>query len=75
MAGCCRQGLQILSGVRDVAVAEYVDFRAREAAAVDDAGVVQLVGDDVVLGAENRRDGSGVGGESGLEDHARFHMS
>ena len=57
-------------GVRDVAMTEDVDFRARETAAVDDAGVVQFVGDDVIFRAENRRYGSCVGRESGLKNDA-----
>ncbi len=57
-----------------ILVREDVNLRAREAAAVDDAGVVELIGNDVVFGREHRRDGTGVGGESGLENDAGFHV-
>ena len=52
-----------LFGVGDVFVAEDFDFGAGEARAVDDAGVVELVGDDEILFAEDAGDGAGVGGE------------
>src|ERR1700722_20117617 len=58
----------------DVAMTEYMDLRARKPAAVDDAGVVQLVGDDVVLRAKDRRDGSRVGRESGLKNNASLDV-
>ncbi len=51
-------------------MAEDVDLGFRESAAVDDAGVIQLVGDDVIFGRQNRRHGSGVRGESGLKHDA-----
>ena len=53
---------------------EDVDLGPRKAAAVDDAGVIQRVGNDVVFGAQNRGDCPGVGGKTGLENHARFHV-
>ena len=56
----------------DVFVAEDFYFCAREAGAVDDAGVVELVGDDEVFFAEDAGDGAGVSGESGLKDDAGF---
>src|SRR5687767_2778252 len=61
-------------GGGDVFVGVHVDLRAREAAAIDDARVIQLVGNDVVVGSEDRGDGTGVGGESGLEHDAGFHI-
>ena len=51
---------------------EHLDRRAAQARAVDDARVVQLVRDDDVVAAENRRDGAGVGGEAALKDDRRF---
>ncbi len=63
---------QELFGVGDIFVAEDLDFGAGEASAVDDARVVQFVGENEVLFAEDARNGSGVGGESGLEDDAGF---
>ena len=45
-----------------------------EAGAVDDGGVVQLVGEDEVFLAEDGADGAGVGGEAGLEDDAGFDV-
>ena len=52
-----------------------VDLGAGEAAAVDDAGVVQLVGNDVIFGRENGGNGAGVGGETGLKYHRRLPRS
>ena len=40
---------------RDVAVRKHLDRGAAQARAVDDAGVIQLVGDDDVVAAEERR--------------------
>ena len=51
-------------------MAKDLDRGAREARAVDDAGVVELVGEDEVLFAEDGADGAGVGGESALKDDA-----
>ena len=56
----------------NVFVAEDFDLGAGESCAVDDAGVVQLVGEDEVFLAEDAGDSSGVGGEAGLEDDAGF---
>jgi hypothetical protein len=51
-----RQVLDDLPRRVDVLVREHLDRRAAETAAVDDARVIELVGDDDVLFAENRRD-------------------
>ena len=51
----------------DVLVREHLDRGAAQPAAVDDARVVQLVGDDDVFLRQERRDGAGVGGEAALE--------
>src|SRR5260370_11819930 len=51
-----------------------MDLGAGQAADIDDAGMVQVITDDMVFGTENGRDGSGVGGEAGLENHAGFHV-
>ncbi len=45
--------LQQLLGVRHVLVAEHLDLRPREPRAVDDARVVQLIGEDEVVLAQN----------------------
>ena len=74
VAGLVLDLVQKLFGMRRVLVAEDFDLGAREAGAVDDAGVIQLVGDDEVFLAENRGDGAGIGGEAGLEDHAGFDV-
>ncbi len=66
MASSCEQ----LLAVGDVLVAKDLDGGAGEARAVDDAGVVELVGEDEVLFAEDGADGAGVGGKSALEDDA-----
>ena len=71
------EGIQIAEDLLrggGILVREDVDLGAREAAAIDDAGVIQLVGDDVVLGAEDGRHGPGVGGKPRLEHHAGFHV-
>ena len=43
-------------------------------AAVDDAGVIQLVGDDHVVLGEHGGDGAGVGGEAALKDDDGFDV-
>ena len=55
-----------------VFVAEDFDFGAGETGSVDDARVVQFIGEDEVFFAEDAGDGAGVGGEAGLEDDAGF---
>ena len=62
--------LQQFLAVGDVLVAEDLDLGAREPRAVDDAGVVQLVGEDEVVFAEDGADGAGVGREAALKDDA-----
>ena len=52
----------------DVFVAEDFDLGFGEACAVDDAGVVELVGEDEVVFAEDTGDGAGVGCKAGLKD-------
>ena len=75
----------------DVLVREDFDRRAAQPAAVDDARVVQLVGNDDVVFRQDRRDGAGVGrepalehddlldllelGEPALELHVHFHRA
>jgi hypothetical protein len=58
--------------VGNVFVAEYFYLCAREARSVDDAGVVELVGEDKVVFTEDAGDGAGVGGESRLKNDAGF---
>ena len=53
---------------RDVLVREDLDRRATQAAAVDDAGVIECVRDDDIVLAEERRDRARVGREAALED-------
>ena len=55
-------------------MAEHFDVGAGETRAVDDAGVVEFVGDDPVAFAENGADGASVRGESGLEDDTGFDV-
>ena len=54
------QVIRIAVGIAD-------DLRAGEAAAVDDAGMVQLVGEDAIVFAHQGRDDSQVGVEARLE--------
>ena len=60
--------------VGDILVAEDLDRRPREPRAVDDAGVVQLVGEDEVLFAQDGADRAGVGRKAALEDDAGFDV-
>jgi len=53
--------------VSRVGVSEADDRRAGEAAAVDDTGMVELVGEDDILFADQRLDGRQVSAEAGLE--------
>ena len=74
VAGLVLDFVEQLFGVGDVFVAEDLDLGARQPGAVDDAGVVELVGDDEVFFAEDGRDRARVGGEAGLEDDAGFDV-
>ena len=58
----------------DVLVRKDLDRGAAQPAAVDDAGVIQLVGDDHVVFGEDGGDGAGVGGEAALKDDHRFDL-
>src|SRR5579864_1935581 len=58
--------------IGNVFMLENFDGGAREAAAVNDGGVVQLVGDDQIFFSQNCRDRSGVCGEAGLKNDAGF---
>ena len=73
VAGLVLDLLEELFGVGYVFVTEDFDFGAGEAGSVDDAGVIEFVGEDEVVFAEDAGDGSGVGGEAGLEDDAGFY--
>jgi hypothetical protein len=53
-------------------VPEDLNFCFGETGAVDDAGVVEFVGEDEVVFAEDAGDGAGVGGEAGLKHDAGF---
>ena len=59
---------------RHVFVRENVDLGPGEPAAIDDAGMVQLVGNDMVVRSEDRRNRARVGGKAGLKHHASFHV-
>ena len=41
---------------------------------IDEARVIQGVGDDMILRPQNRRYRARIGGEAGLEHDARFHF-
>src|ERR1700722_2162463 len=70
VAGLLLDLLQQLLCVGDVFVAEDLDLRAGEPCAVDDAGVVELVGEDEVVFAKDGADSAGVGCEARLKDDA-----
>ena len=74
MAGRTGQISQSVVRRGDIFMCEDVDFGAREATAIDDAGVVQLVGNDVVAGTEDRGNGSRVGRKAGLKHHACLYV-
>src|ERR1700690_620062 len=57
-----------------VLVLENFDGGFREAAAVNDGGVIQLVGNDQIVFAEQRGDGTCVGRKAGLKHDAGFRM-
>ena len=57
-----------------IAMREDVNLRPRQPAAVDDTGVVQGVGNDVIFRCEDGRHRARIGRESGLKNHARFHI-
>ena len=61
-------------GVGNVLVLEDKNPGTGEASTVDDGGVVQLVGDDEIVFAENGGHSASVGGESGLENNAGFNI-
>src|SRR5208337_4366906 len=52
-----------------VLVRENLYFGAREPAAVDDGGMIELVRDDDVFASQDGLHRSRIGGESGLENH------
>ena len=58
----------------DVAMRKDLDRRAAEPRAVDDARVVQLVGNDEVFLGEDGGDGAGVRGEAALKHDSRFGL-
>ena len=74
LPGVLLQLLQQLLAVGHILVAENLDGGPRKPRAVNDAGVVQLVGEDEVLFAENRAHRAGVGRKAALEDHAGLNI-
>src|SRR5215469_1137390 len=60
------------SAIRDVLMLEDFDGGLGKTAAIDDRGVIQLVGDNQIFFAQDRRNGAGIGRESGLKDDAGF---
>ncbi len=58
----------------DVLVREHLDRGAAQPAAVDDARVIELVGDDDVVLRKDRRDRAGIGRKAALEDDHRFGL-
>ncbi len=58
----------------DVAMGKDLDGGPTQSGAVDDAGVVQLVGDDEVVFGEDGGHGSGVGGKPALEHDGGFGL-
>ena len=73
-AGLVFHRSKLLFGVRNIFMAEHQYLGARQPGAINDAGMVQLVRDDEILFAENRRNRARVRGKPGLKHHARFHV-
>ena len=65
---------QLLFGVRHIFVAENQDLRSRQPRSIDDRRMVQLIGDDEIFLAQQRRNRSRIRRESRLKHHARFHV-
>ena len=68
------QLLDDLASRVDVLVREHLDRRLAQPRAVDDAGVIQLVGNDHVLFGEDGGHGAGIGREAALEHHHGFDV-
>ncbi len=68
------QLLHDLAGRVDVLVREHFDRRLAQPAAVDDAGVIELVGNDHVVFGEHGGHGPGVGGEAALKHDDRLDV-
>ena len=66
--------LQDLARRVGVLVRKHFDRRAAQAAPVDDARVIELVGHDDVVFREHGGDGAGVGGEPALKHDDRFDV-
>src|SRR5262245_3987456 len=56
----------------DVAMRKDLDRGTAQTRAIDDACMIQLVGHDHVVAAQERRHGSGVRGETALKDDGRL---
>ena len=56
-----------------IGMGETHDAGAGQARAVDDAGVIQFVGEDDIFLADQGRDGGAVGAETGLEGDGGFN--
>src|SRR5579863_8687936 len=65
---------QSFFSLRHVFMLEDQNLGARQTGAIDDGSVVQLVGNDEIVLAEDGRDRAGVGGESRLKDYAGFDV-
>ena len=70
LAGLVLHAGELLFGVGHVFVAEDENLRSRKTAAIDDRGVIQLVGNDEIVFAQKCRNRPRVRRESRLEHHA-----
>jgi len=66
--------LQNALAIGRVFMLEDLDRRLGQAAAVNDGGVVELVGDDQIILAKDCGNSSGIGGEARLKYDAGFHF-
>jgi hypothetical protein len=69
-AGFLLDFLKQLFGVGDVFVAEDFDLGFGEARAIDDAGVIQFIGEDEVFFAKDAGDSTCIRGEARLKNDA-----
>ena len=74
VSGLVGDFLQQLLAVIGILVPEDLDLRPRQPRAIDDAGVVQLVGENEIFLAEDRAHGARIGREPTLEDDARLDI-
>src|SRR5579862_394796 len=74
LAGEAGVFLQDTVAVFYVLVLKHFDGGAGQTRSINDGGMIQFVGDDQVFFTEHSGNRAGIGGESGLKDHAGFDV-